>query len=91
MACLRFSSFFEKPKDSLVSLLRKVRIVRFCRSTCDHQVAFRLFPDGHNHNGHMLTGSGQRSQKPSLPIGTVHTQMLKTQIQLVKLNVQAGA
>ena len=34
-AASRFSSFFEKPRDSRVNRFIRVRIVRLCRSTCE--------------------------------------------------------
>jgi hypothetical protein len=43
---------------------------------------------GHHHDGRLLAGCGERSQKPPVPVEVAHTEMLPAPLQLVKLQSQ---
>lgn len=54
----------------------------------DHQITVGLMGGGHHHDGRLLAGCGERSQKPPVPVEVAHTEMLPAPLQLVKLQSQ---
>jgi hypothetical protein len=56
----------------------------------DYLVALRLSGHGHDDDRRLLSGGGQRSQQPSLPLRSPRPQLLSAPLQLVKLQSHRG-
>ena len=53
----------------------------------DYQIAVC---DRHHHDGRLLTGCGERSQQPTVPVVGVHAEMLPAAVELMKLQSHSG-
>ena len=53
----------------------------------DYQIAVC---DGHHHDGRLLTGCGERSQQPTVPVVVARAEMLPAAVELMKLKSHSG-
>jgi hypothetical protein len=77
----------DRPEHRLHGVAPQLLESRDAFIAVDHQITVGLIGGGHHHDGRLLAGCGERSQKLPVPVEVAHTEMLPAPFQLVKLQM----